>query len=164
LIKNYHKIVFFMTLLLFAVVNPSLVLAAQIDAEAALASAKEQFIICYQASIEAEKAGANITSLTAVLNDAGEVLNQAEYTYSIGDFDVARDLAVQSSERLGGLISEANVLREIAVQQRNSDFLYNVVGSIVGTFAVIGGGLMAWFLLKRKFGQFGEGANESSKL
>ena len=124
--------------------------AEQADAGTAIASAKQQIIVCYETAKEAEGAGANITSLTAVLNDAGSLLSQSELAYSKNEFDVARDLAVQTQQRLTNVISEANALKESAIQQGTVDFLVNIVGSIVGFFVVIGAGLAVWLMLKKR--------------
>ena len=138
--------------------------ADQTEANAAIASAEEQILNCYQAAKAAEKAGANITALVAILNDAGTLLSSAKFAYSVSDFDAARDLAIQSQSVLGGFISEANNLKETATQQQNQDFLINVVGSIVGTFAVLGTGLVAWIVLKRRYETAGAYENESSRV
>ena len=160
-----HKPIFLTTLILLSIVlAPKPVFAEQADAETAIASAKQQIVACYQAAREAEGAGANITSLTAVLNDAGSLLSQSELAYSKSDFDVAREFAVQSQQRLGNVISEANVLKESAVQQSNLDFLVNIVGSVVGFFVVIGAGLAVWFLLKKRSKQSGAQSDEPSGL
>jgi hypothetical protein len=124
--------------------------ADQTDAAAAIASAKEQILICYQAAKEAEGVGANITALVAVLNDAGTLLSRAEFAYSVSDFDTVRDLAVQSQNTLGDFVSEANALKETTTQQQNQDFLINVVGSFAGAFAVVGAGVATWIFLKKK--------------
>jgi hypothetical protein len=152
-------------MLLFSVmVVPSLVLAEQTDATATITSAKEQFVTCYQAARDAEGAGANISSLTASLNEAGALLSQAESAYSANDFDTARNLAVQSQGMLGNFVSEANVLKENATAQRFWDFMINVVGSVIGTVAVLVGGVVVWLFLKKKFETVGAGASESSRV
>ena len=152
-------------MLLFSVMAvPSLVLAEQTDATATITSAKGQIVTCYQAARYAEGAGANITSLTATLNDAGALLSQAELAYSTNDFDTARNLAVQSQGMLGNFVSEASALKQAATQQRDQDFLINVVGSLIGVFAVIGAGAAAWLFLKKRYAQPGAGANESSRV
>jgi len=138
--------------------------ADQTDAAASIASAKEQILICYQAAKEAEGVGANITALVAVLNDAGTLLSRAEFAYSMSDFDTAHDLAIQSQSTLGDFVSEANTLKETATQQRNQDFLINVVGSLAGAFAVVGAGVATWFFLKRKYEAVGEHKNEFSRV
>ena len=165
LINPRKRTFFFITLLLF-VISTFLPLARadQTDAAAAIASAKEQILICYQAAKEAEGAGANITALVAVLNDAGTLLSSAEFAYSVSDFDIARDLAVQSRERLGNFVSEANVLIVNATAQRFWDFMINVVGSVIGTVAVLVGGVVVWLFLKKKFETVGAGASESSRV
>jgi hypothetical protein len=136
----------------------------QTAAAAATASAKKQILICYQAAKEAEEAGANITALVAVLNDAGMLLSRAEFAYSVSDFDEARDFAIKSQNTLSDFISEANASKETASQQRNQDFLINVVGSIIGTLAVLGGSIAAWIFLKRKYETAGVNTNESSRV
>jgi hypothetical protein len=138
--------------------------AEQTDATTAIASAKERILTCYQAAKEAEGVGANITALVAVLNDAAMLLSCAEFAYSVSDFDEARDFAIQSQSALGDFISEANTSKETANQQRNQDFLINVVGSIIGTLAVLGAGIAAWIFLKRKYETAGAHENESSRV
>jgi len=166
LLINPRRRTFFLIALLLFIVSTFLPLAQadQTDAATAIASAKEQISICYQAAKEAEGAGANITALVAVLNDAGTLLSRAEFAYSISDFDAARDLAIQSQNTLGNFISEASASKETATQQRNQDFLINVVGSIIGTFAVLGVGIAAWIFLKRKYEIAGVHTNESSRV
>jgi hypothetical protein len=152
--------------LLLLIINTFLPLAQadQTDAAAAIASAKEQILICYQSAKEAEGAGANITTLVAVLNDAGTLLSRAEFAYSISEYDTARDLAIESQNTLSGFISEANTSKENGIQQRNQEFLINVVGSIIGTFAVLCAGIVAWIFLKRKYETAGVHVNESSRV
>jgi hypothetical protein len=166
LLINPRKRTFFLIVILLFVISAflPLALADQTDAAAAIASAKEQILICYQAAKEAEEAGANITALVAVLNDAGTLLSRAEFAYSVSDFDTARDLAIQSQSTLGDFVSEANTLKETATQQRNQDFLINVIGSIIGTFAVIVAGFAAWRFLKKKYETAGAHTSETSRV
>jgi len=166
LLINPSRRTFFLIALLLFIVSTFLPLAQadQTDAATAIASAKEQILICYQAAKEAEGAGANVTALVAVLNDAGTLLSRAEFAYSVNDFDTARDLATQSQSTLGDFVSEANTLKETATQQRNQDFLINVVGSIIGTFAVIVTGIAAWIFLKRKYEPTGAPVSEFSRV
>jgi hypothetical protein len=160
-----RKLTFLMTLILLSIaLFPKSAFAEQADAETAIASAKQEIVACYQAAMEAEGAGANITSLTAVLNDAGMLLSQSELAYSKNDFDVAREFAAQIQQKLGDVISNANVLKDSAVQRSKDDFLVNIVGSVVGVFVVIGAGLATWFLLNKRNKTSGVQANDSSRL
>jgi hypothetical protein len=125
--------------------------AQQTDAATAISSAKNTILSCYTAAEQAETAGANITVLADILNDAGVLLSRAEFAYAANDFDTALNLAVQSQNTLNNFIDEANTLRETAKQKQNQGFLINVVGPVVGTFVVIVAGYAAWLFLKKKY-------------
>jgi uncharacterized membrane protein len=150
---SYSKtpIVLAIILLLFATVIALPVSAEQEGASTAIYSAKNTIEKCYEVAKEAEAACANITGIIATLNEAGELLSQAELAYAASDFDAARNLAVQSQNTLNNFIGEANTLKETALQQQNQDFLIDVLGSIIGTFAVIFAGGVVWLLLKKKY-------------
>jgi VanZ family protein len=139
-------------LLSLIVIVPLPVWASQEDAATAISSAKNDILNCYNAAKEAEDAGANIIVITRTLNEAGLLLSQAEYAYDTNDFDAAIDLALQSQNSLTDCLAEANTLTETATQQQHRDFLINVVGSIIGTFAVIVVGLTIWLFMKKKYG------------
>jgi len=125
------------------------------DARSAIVAAEERIVVCYQAVVEADGAGANVSGLLAVLNEAGWFLSRAKLAYNMGDFESARNFAVQSQGRLNGFVEEADSLRGAALQRRYWDFLVNVVGSIMGTVAVIGGSFVVWRLLKKRYGKAG---------
>lgn len=125
------------------------------DAKSAIVAAEEKIVVCYQAVAEADKAGANVTALLAVMNEAGWLLSKAKLAYQTGDFESATNFASLSQERLSGFVEEADGLRGTALQQRYWDFMVNVVGSTMGTVAVIGGSFVVWRLLKRRYGKAG---------
>lgn len=124
---------------------------AQNDAAGAIASAKQQLITCYGSALQAESSGANLSSLTAVLNQAGDLLSRSELAYSQGDLGGAQSLASQCSQTLGGFVSQADALKAAAEQTGNFDFWVYVVGSIVGTFVVIVAGFVVWLVVKRRY-------------
>jgi len=138
-------------------ISPSVVLADQSGAAAAISDAQSQIVVCYEAAKEAEAAGANVTGLADVLNDAGVLLSDAEAAFSRGDFDLAQSLAVESSVGLEGFVSDADALRDAAVQAENFDFWLNVVGSMLGVFVVIGVGVAVWFWGKKHYAPHDEG-------
>lgn len=123
---------------------------SQSDAGLAIAQAEQRIETCYSAALDAEKAGANVTSLLSVLDEAGMNLSEARVAFQNGNFDSAYALAVQSNATLNGFEVQAGSLRDAAAQQRYVDFAVNIVGSTVGTFAVIVVGLLVWFGMKRK--------------
>ena len=151
--KTNLENILLISLLLFSIVTIPSLATAQTDA---INSAKQQMVTCYEAAKEAQAAGANITSLTLVLNEAGNLLSQAELATSQGDTEAATNLAIQSREMLANFVSDANALKQTAIQQRNTDFLINVVGSIAGTFVVFGVGIAVWVLLKKRYPETGE--------
>jgi hypothetical protein len=128
----------------------SVVWADQGGAANAISSAMSQLVSCYDAMRGAEAVGANVTSLTGALNEAGLLLSQAEFAFSNGDFGAAQDYAVQSQGKLANLASEANALLIAAWDKRNRDILVNVVGSTVGTVAVLVGSWGLWSFLKKR--------------
>ncbi len=116
-----------------------------------IASAKQQFVVCYDALKLAQSAGANITSLTSVLNEAGDMLSRSELAYSQGDFGGAQNWASQSIQRISGVVSEANSLTVAASEQESFDFWVYLVGSIVGTVVVVVAGFVVWLVVKRRY-------------
>jgi hypothetical protein len=164
-IKHFKSAVaLVVTLLLLVAIVPSPVWANQADAATAISSAKNTILNCYNAAKQAEAAGANITAIVVILNEAGLQLSQAELAYATNDFDTALNLAIQSQNTLKSSIDEANTLRETATQQQNQDFLVNVVGSVIGTFVVIIAGFAAWLLLKRKYETTEANVSESPRV
>ena len=130
---------------------PVSALAEQTDAATSIASAKQQIISCFDSAKQAEAAGANISSLTSILNDAGDLLSRSELAYSQGDFGGAQSFASECSQRLSNFVSASNTLRDSAAQQRSYAYWVNFVGSIAGTFVVIVAGFMVWRFLKKRY-------------
>ena len=162
--RSKTPIALIVLLLLLVAMFPLPVWASQADAANAISSAKNTILNCYNATREAETAGANITVIVGTLNEAGSLLSQAEFAYATNDFDAALTFALQSQPSLNNIIQEANALKGTATQLRNQDFLVNVVGSVIGTFAVIIAGFAVWFFLKRKYETAGAHSSESSRV
>jgi hypothetical protein len=150
--------------LLFVALLSSTVSANQSDAATAISSAQNTIVNCYDAAKAAEAAGANITGLAGTLNEAGLLLSQAQLAYSQSDFDAAANYAAQSQNKLNGFISQADSLRQAALQRESWDFLVNFVGSIVGAFAVVAAGFAVWFFLKRRYGAGDTGAEAAAAV
>ena len=125
------------------------------EAASALVSAEGAVVSAYQAVLEADEAGANVSGLLVRLNEAGEFLTHARMAYRVEDFDSALDFAVQSRERLNGFVVEADALRGAAMQEHYWDFMVNVAGPIVGAIGVVCGGIVVWFFLKREYERTG---------
>jgi hypothetical protein len=124
------------------------------EAVAKISEAENALNSAYEAVLQAEKAGANITDLLSNLTEAGELLSKAKLVLSTNE-SAAVDSAVESQAKLNGFLAKADALRVAAAQQRYWDFMVNVVGSIVGSVAVICGGFIVWTVLKRKYEKTG---------
>jgi hypothetical protein len=128
------------------------------DASSAIAQAQQRIEVCYSVAADAAKAGANVTGLLSDLDDAGQLLSNASLAFHNGDYDSAYSFAVQSNSTLVGFEASAASLKSTAVQQGRLVFWVDIVGSTVGTFVVIFGGVLLWFYLKRRFVKPGGGA------
>ncbi|MCW3986039.1 MAG: hypothetical protein NWE91_06500 [Candidatus Bathyarchaeota archaeon] len=126
--------------------------ANETDAVAAIAAAEEKNVLCYDAVAEADGAGANVTVLLVTLGEAGGLLSMAEWSYARGDFDNAVDFAGQSQGKLNGFVVEAEALTETVVKENYWGFLVNVVGSVVGSVAVVCGSFVVWHFFKKRYG------------
>ncbi|MEM2780682.1 MAG: hypothetical protein QW791_07455 [Candidatus Bathyarchaeia archaeon] len=122
---------------------------SQADAESAIQSAESQLLDCYEAIYEAERAGANVSSLLKVLNEAGWLLVKAKLAYNAGEFESAIGYALNCSQMLDGIVSQANSLKLEAEQASRRDFLINYVGSAAGSMAILVVGYVAWLFLRK---------------
>jgi len=113
-------------------------------AENALASA-------YQAVLETEQVGANVSGLLAQLNEAGEFLVEAQVAFRLGDFDEAVISANNCSEIGESVKDEADELRVKAYGSRTMGFWLTTTGSLVGVIAVGFGSFWGWRVFKRRY-------------
>jgi len=120
------------------------------DAFSAISDADGQVVVCYRAVADAERAGANVSSLLEVLNEAGWLLSRAKLAYSQGDFDSAVVYANECLFMLDGFVDEAEGLRRSAEAAAHWDFMVNFVGSAVGAICVVVCGYALWVFLKRR--------------
>ena len=125
------------------------------QARSAMVQAEQTIKDCYLAVAAADKAGGNVTDLLSTLQYAGMLLSKANLAFGKGDYDSAYNLAVQSKAELEGFVADANFVKEAAEQSADIDFMINVVGSSVGTVAILGGSLAVWFGLKRRYSKKG---------
>jgi hypothetical protein len=147
-----------MLLLIFIIFKaPSQASAAdELEAKEAITNTENLLLNCYNASLEAEKAGANITQLLTILNEAGTFLSKAELAYKNGNFTLAVEFTNQTQTRLNGFADLARSAREMGLQQTYRDFMIYIVASIAGSIAIIFGSLIVWFFLKRRYGSVTE--------
>ena len=118
------------------------------NAKSAIILAQNNLKSCYDAVKQAQAAGANVDQLAANLDEASGLLSDAQLAYAANNYTSAYGYAVQSQNELSGLISQAAALQQNA-NSNNTQSLVIVILSIIGSVAVLSGGIAAWFILSR---------------
>ncbi len=128
----------------FGVDGEDVAVSAVDRAEAAVASA-------YEAVLDAEEAGADVSGLLVRLNVAGGYLAEAHVWFGLGDFDEAVRLADLCYDVVVDVSGEAFVLRSEAHGLWATDFVVKMVGSMVGVVVVVFLGFVVWRVFKRRY-------------
>ncbi len=126
------------------------------EARAAVEAAEGEVLSCYEAVADAQAAGANVSDLLGVLNEAGWLLSKAKLAYSHEDFDSAVSIANECRSILDGVVGQAESLKLDAERAAYWDFMVNFVGSSVGALCVVVSGCAVWVFLKRREESRGE--------
>lgn len=135
----------FAVLLAFSLLVGTVV--GQVDeaaAEAAASRARRDLAAAYAAVLEAENAGANVSSYLPGLNVAGAYLVLAELCYRDGNFSGAVYFADLVSDGVAGMEGEVAELAHAAADARGQALYWTVAGSIVGVAVVVLAGFVSW--------------------
>ena len=139
-------------LLLLLQVTTTLVSA--VDEEAVnleLADAEEALVSAYDAVLEAEESGANVSSLLVRLNVGGGYLTEAYVWYRLGALEDASSLAVLSSEIVGDVESEAVELRDEVERLGEAGFVAKIYSSAIGVVVVVVLGFVVWRVFRNRY-------------
>jgi len=120
-------------------------------AASAISQSEEVVASAYEAVLEAEQVGANVSGLLARLDDAGELLAEAKVALGLGEFDYVVFLAEYCSEIGGDVRDEADELRVEAYGSRIQSSRLTMVGSTVGVVCVVVGSFWGWRVFKRRY-------------
>ena len=104
----------------------------------------------FGAVADAAGAGANVSSLTLKLDEAGGLLARANVSYRVGDYEKATLLAEQSIGSIVGVVQEANSLKAAAESNRLSHLYWTASFSSVGLSLLSVLGLFGWRFLKNR--------------
>ncbi len=85
------------------------------------------------------------------LNEAGELLAEAQVAFRLGDFDEAVFSANLCSEIGEEVSGEADELRVEAYSSRVMSSWLTMTGSLVGVVAVVIGSFWGWRVFKRRY-------------
>lgn len=122
----------------------------QTQAASAISVLQSQTVICYNAVKSAEASGANVTDLTNTMTRSAGFLSSAIRDYGVGEFDGATLLAEQGTVLLEGVPSQADGLRQVAVNKTATEDRYVLI-SVAGTIAVIICSAAFWLLFARRY-------------
>ncbi|MFQ6063888.1 MAG: hypothetical protein ACE5L6_00255 [Candidatus Bathyarchaeia archaeon] len=120
-------------------------------AVSAVEGAEGNVVEAYGVVLEAEKAGANVSSLLDRLDVAAEYLAVAWMCLRLGDSDGAVGNASLCVEALDGIAGDAAVLREKAIKERGERNWITISGSVVGVVLVLCGSWFGWASFKKRY-------------
>lgn len=120
-------------------------------ASSAIESAELAVGLAYEAVLEAEGAGANVSGLLNELNDGAEALSKAYMSNRVGNFDDAIYFADLCYDLVGSIEAEANELRDVAAGERNQRLLLNTLSSVLAIVCIFYGGFFGWRFFKRRY-------------
>jgi len=120
-------------------------------AATSIEGAENAFVSAYQAVLEVEQVGANVSGLLAQLNEAGEFLAKAHMAYRLWNFDNATSSADQSKDIGIEVENKAYELKDSARGANIQRMWLTIMGSVLGVILVASGSFWVWHFLKRRY-------------
>jgi hypothetical protein len=118
------------------------------EASSAINSADNALKQAFIAVLDAEEAGANVSSLIVKLNEAGKLLDEAEMAYRNGDWDGAISKADACIVIANEVYIDALDLKDLALIDARASFSDTVISSLTGEVVCVVGLILAWVLFK----------------
>ena len=137
--------------LVFSLVSVSFPLVCAADGEVYLVEAEEALGLAYDAVLEAEGAGADVSGLLDRLSVGGGYLAEAYVLVRLGDMEGAERAVGLCVEVGDGVEGEAALLGEEAARSEMEDVLVRVFGSAVGVVIVVVSAVLLWEVFKRRY-------------
>ena len=132
-------------------VSPILASSGQETASSVVTIAENAIVSAYEAVLDAERVGADVSGLLGRLNEAGEFFAAARMSYENGDFEDATlfaDLSRNVGEEVG---NEAYELEGWAQNDSFQRTWLTILASVSGIVFVGLGSLWVWRFLKRRY-------------
>jgi hypothetical protein len=136
---------------LFCLVVSNVSAASSSEAQDAINVAESKMGLAYKSVLEAEGAGADVSSLLFRLNNSSTLLSMAQMQIRTGNFDEAVSFANQCYDSLNGIETEADNLRYSAVVLGKQRMLVSALGSVFAIGAVLYAGIFGWRFFKSKY-------------
>jgi hypothetical protein len=153
-IRNHHRLLAAILLglvVVLSICNATGVFAQTDQSSRKVQEAKISFEQAFNAVLDAEAAGANVTSLVAQLNSAGDLLAQAENAIRVGD----NALATANADSVMGIAQQVRVAaqtaKESALLKGQNASLTQSVLAIAGSIVFVLVMFMGWRLFKRRY-------------
>ena len=124
---------------------------SQEEAEAKIGEAEGAFNSAYNAVLEAEMAGANISTLIVKLNVAGGFLAEAKNAIRAGNFSDAFIKAGNCLATLDGIVEDASKLKGLAMAEAQKALWQGLAFSCLGSFAFLAGLFYFWSMFKSAY-------------
>jgi len=124
------------------------------DREAAVSiigEAEQSVARAYEAVLDAEGVGANVSGLLVRLNAGAWLLSEASMAFEAGDFEEAIRFSELASEVGGEVLGEAEGLEVEARDAGVGRLRWSVVGSVLGVLVVVCVGLLGYRVFKRRY-------------
>jgi predicted PurR-regulated permease PerM len=121
------------------------------EAQTKLQNADAKLKLAFDEVLEAEAAGANVTSLLEQINVAADLLAKAEIAYQTGDSNTVSANTASIMPIAQQVTTSAQTARETAISSAQTS-LYTIVGlSVAGCFVFIVSLFLVWQWLKRRY-------------
>jgi len=105
----------------------------------------------YAVVLDAEMAGANVSSLIARLNEAGGFLAEADMAYRNKDYVRASGKAKECVTKANGVFADASGLRVSALVDARRRFLNMLMLSITSAVVFVVGLVLVWIWFRRSY-------------
>ncbi len=120
-------------------------------AASAIDRAEVAVVSAYEAVLDAERAGADVSGLLTRLTVAGQCLAEAHVWLSLGDFDEATRFADLCYDAVEDVRNEAYGLKNENHALWVTDSVVRMTGSMVGVVVVVFLGFVVWRVFKRRY-------------
>ena len=133
---------------LLTVSVPRVCALSEDDDAVVISEAEEALVSAYEAVLEAEQAGANVSGLLGMLNLGGKYLSEAYVWYRLGVSENVSHFVGLCRDVVDDVHGEAFVLRGEAEKLGAADFVVKMFGSALGVVVILIGGFVAWRVFK----------------
>jgi uncharacterized protein YfcZ (UPF0381/DUF406 family) len=121
------------------------------EVNATTSEAEQTIAAGFEAALDAEQAGANVSSLLAKLNEGADYLSAARMAFEYGNYSEADQLSDLSREVGAQVESEALILRTEASNAAVNKYRLYLVSSAVAIVIVLLATLLGYRFLKKRY-------------